>query len=270
MDPERCADDRLASSRLKLQRADQHLDALRDAHDVYAASRSFATRFVNEADTDGRIWRIGRFSQVRKPDPEMGLIAADAIHNMRCALDHLMGALYYQHGWRGQSTPGFPLYTRAPRNSRERAAFTKLLAPISIEQRAYIKDCQPYGDQTVRGRRLGHLSILDNDDKHELIAPILTSHRRAEPGEPQARVYAIVSEDNPVPPSEVRFTDGPIEDGAEFIRFAFEADPHVQVHGTTQVIIGFGHPDLSLSELVATRTLVAETIDHLVGQSDGV
>src|SRR5438045_2016982 len=86
---------RLTSScRAKIARADEHLDALYRETDGWGDGDPF--RIVRECNSDGteHVFRL-RY----KTDPDVwrwALLLGDALHNLRCALDHIVYALATQ------------------------------------------------------------------------------------------------------------------------------------------------------------------------------
>jgi hypothetical protein len=75
-----------ASARFKLDRAKQHIANLQRAFDVFVAQNPHALSFKAEPNTGSLLVQL-RF-KVDIPN-SFALILGDAIHNLRCAMDHL-------------------------------------------------------------------------------------------------------------------------------------------------------------------------------------
>lgn len=86
----------LRSSDAKLAHAKTHIDALRI--EVMATNNgdieTIALGLKYEPETQAVVYRIERMPEVRD---SWGLLVGDAVHNMRCALDHLWWRLAIEH-----------------------------------------------------------------------------------------------------------------------------------------------------------------------------
>lgn len=111
--------------------------------------------------------------------PLWGLLLGDAVHNYRCALDHLAWGLYQ----RGR-TPN--LSAKRERNiyfpicrSREdfNASLRRNLPGVCRADIALVRRCQPsfVGKRNVHRHVLAVLTKLSNADKHRMIQPVQAS-----------------------------------------------------------------------------------------------
>jgi hypothetical protein len=241
---------RLVSAGLKLARAEVHLKALEAASRRYIETdpRPLQFQHQDELDEHGLPWRVTRWKVREMPPPRLGLIAGDAVHNMRCALDHLMAGLCRLNGWRGPRTPDFPIHASSPDRERGRQSWTKTLRPLSEAHRTAIRDLQPYRNPGVQSKRLIALSTLDNTDKHEIV-----SAGAIAVGEPEHPL--VVGESVPV-----LWRRGIAEDGAEVMRFMLPRHRAVSVQSFITVGLVFGDKEVPLHDMKAMHEVVADLV----------
>ena len=81
--------DALIGARLKVERARKHLDLLRQETRAFTEGKPYGVRAEFDAERSEYAIRI----RLRDPDTRvpigLSLIAGDAVHNLRSALDHL-------------------------------------------------------------------------------------------------------------------------------------------------------------------------------------
>lgn len=242
---------------MRVRRGGEHLDELKAAIRRYRDSGPVRYTEHLEVDDHGP-WTVVRWADVKAPKPELGLIAGDALHSLRCALDHLMGAIYYSRGWRGPSTPLFPLLTRPITRQTDRHKWNKAVAPLSQPQQALLTEVQPYRDPAdLRNVRLGLLQALDNLDKHELVAPILMTATHIEGRPPHAS-------DEWGQPLRFRYVSGPVTEGAEVFRYGATPDARVKVEVYPGVKVGFGDARVNAAEITDIKGVVIDTIERFV------
>jgi hypothetical protein len=160
--------------RAKLERAEEHfaqLEAL--ITDFNCPERGATHTFVQETwNTPEGDWEVIRCKEVlRAPPLEWSLIAGDAIHNVRSALDHLASALVLANGSEVSRRTQFPIYDHVPdqREERRMAGNLEGMAAGDIQR---IRQMQPYLDLAAeRSKRLLDLQRLDNYDKHRVVHP---------------------------------------------------------------------------------------------------
>jgi len=168
----------LDSPRLKLDRADEHLDVLDEELRVFF--KSYADGPVLEHALDGP-WHFVYANPPAKalpPPPRLSLICGDAIQNLRSSLDHLVWQLVLLEGNRPGSWTRFPITThvndfnssvRAPKKS------PSPLQGITVDSEAWtlIKEAQPYKGGVMGEdpdvHELSFLAFLSNTDKHRTL-----------------------------------------------------------------------------------------------------
>jgi hypothetical protein len=162
------------SFELKLARAKRHLRELDDNLGGYIADdATFSTRTM--VSTDGKQHSI-MVTLHDAPREDWGLAIGDTVHNLRCALDHIVWHLA-NPGDRGIHTM-FPIYTdadtftlgRANRKGVRRASTSGLqrLKGVEAAAIAVIEASQPYQPGQT-GFGLNVLNQLENLDKHREI-----------------------------------------------------------------------------------------------------
>lgn len=165
---------------MKFDRATKHVDELRGACEAFLATEPYShIRTVEEGSTpESGAVHVFRWKTFQTPPPELGLIAGDAIHNARSALDHLAvhidaraallaGVPYTDED---EKQVQFPI-TTSPEKFRE--AVARRLPHARQEATAIIERFQPYNvSNSPDIAQIRLLSELDNVDKHRSIAPI--------------------------------------------------------------------------------------------------
>jgi hypothetical protein len=154
--------------KLKLDRAREHADALRDGVLAYFGRKPVVT--WDEEDTaSGDL--ITRARATEQPPDRLSLVAGDALHNARTALDHLAWQLVLA----GHGKPGTATCFPVGRNLADYQSLApKALKGASSKAIARIDAVRPWkgGDDD-----LWLLHRLDIDDKHKLLVQLAASNR---------------------------------------------------------------------------------------------
>jgi hypothetical protein len=154
---------------LKLDRSREHLDALWVEYKNVMPTQRARLRKAVEG-----LWEVTRYLGGMEFPPRWGLIAGDAIHNARSALDHLVCHRVRANGRKVTRKHQFPIYDREP-DQRGRESIAENLKGLPGTERDLILDLQPWRDPTSqRSQNLVLLALLDNLDKHQLTQPVLT------------------------------------------------------------------------------------------------
>jgi len=176
-------------------------------------------RVYAELDAERRN-KLIKVEVFRNPPPELGLLIGDCLHNMRSALDNLVYDLAIAHR-------GSPLSKSIARNSqfpifKDCGDFMRTgmdqIRGIHPDAKAVIKGLQPYhrGDKFAY-HRLWMLRELSNADKHRLLHPTLL--------QPAAMGYFP----DEVDVSDITWTLGPVDNGAEIARYPFSGEPGTEM-----------------------------------------
>lgn len=207
----------MPSFQLKMDRARKHLKALDKA--VVGWLKINADAVVEERDPHTGDYLVT--IEPRDVADNIGLIAADCVHNMRASLDQLAYAL----AWTNTAGPlsekvakhsEFPVYRlRAPTATELR----KRIGVIHPDAQAVIKKLQPYhrGNPAYESDELWVLDQLWNLDKHRTL-PLVTFQNGG----------ATISGDMPINlQGGVRFAGaGPIRRKTELLRYGSRGPSH--------------------------------------------
>jgi len=150
--------------RLKLERAKEHLDALNTELTVFYQRNPYTlVKKVNPKN--GRQVFGAELSE--EPPVRLGILAGDAVHNMRSALDWLVCELSLLNKAKTLKGIEFPIYKVKPSTKWGIERFERKIRFLPDEVKQAIKIIQPYhtGDH-AEFQRLWKLQQLDITDKH--------------------------------------------------------------------------------------------------------
>jgi hypothetical protein len=216
------------SYRLKLDRADVHLDSLdRAAQRFLKENCGISVEF--DSETGEHFMRARVASQ---PPPYLSVLAGDVVHNLRSALSHLVHELAQARSAGSLSEAvaqglDFPICSnpdsfRSQRNDKLRG--------IAADVQELIKAMQPYEGEDWRPLAFVHdLNRVDKHRKLNLVTAAVTRHRTV--------VNASKSFTIKKP--------GPVEDGTELVRWHAprgnsNKEPEPQTQATFDVVLGEG------------------------------
>lgn len=184
----------------KLDRAQVHLVDVE--LECVRVARLYREAISIERDVEGGdyVWRI---SNPPLPQLDFSAIVGDAIHNLRCALDHLAYALVDASGNKPTTHPYFPIFAEVP--GRRRPSLLDEANGLDDEIRAALDEVQPYNRDVPQFHQLWLLHRLDIIDKHRklLVAVIGLADLSWSGGDAKL----------------VHVNRGPYEDGDELCRF---------------------------------------------------
>jgi hypothetical protein len=161
----------LASARLKLERAREHLDVLTTEVGRFKDSRPYQVVREDDARTGEKlVYAV----PVRHPDPTLGLVLGDLVHNLSAALDHSIYGLSVARAGRALSdrerrTIAFPIHVDAADFEKQGRPKLRFLTP---QQQAVIVGAQPFHGPTETARLNHPLEVLRelwNADKHRAL-----------------------------------------------------------------------------------------------------
>jgi len=209
-------------------------------------------------DKRGYPWLALRV-RLAKPIPlELGLVAGDAIHNMRSALDHLVCRLVELNGHKAHNRKAFPIYENrpAPSPKKSRTNYKGPLDGLRHDHRASVIALQPFKRKgTAEARRLVVLGALDNLDKHQLVVPVVGSmqHRPGSPDTVLSRAFEFQRAPR----------DLPVTDEAEMVRYRPRGLPGevLTFEWEFKWDMTFGHPEATSNVFKAMRTDVVGIIE---------
>lgn len=224
----------------KIARARQHLTGIKTMVDEY---KSLGYEIAKEFDQGSGMLNLS--AKLPTTSSTLSLIAGDCLHNLRCALDHIVWQLVIANRNQPSRSNQFPVCETpqdfADNLKRRRLAGVYPNAVTAIEQ------LQPYNTRTDR---LLVLSELNNVDKHRaLVVTALIVTRQAitltdpQTGETVTQITA----------SNTTFRNGFLIAGLNTQR-----DLNVSVTATTELV--FGDSPASNADLYST---LSETIDYI-------
>jgi hypothetical protein len=243
----------------KLARAKEHLIDLDEAVQRFVNSHPYTVSQRVEGKKQRRRWRV-EFT-ASPADTDIPVIAADAVNNLRFALDHLMCALVPPKE-RGKVT--FPIFFQGvwdaivpgenQQRIKERMRWASDVKSLPDDAVTILKRCQaplpaPDGPQITMLRQISGWS---NRDRHERL-PILTT------GIKDIKV-TVTREDGGIETADINPKGGgdSFPDGAELPIPDYAVD--VQITGVALVAIR-GRDDKSYSSIPSRLVLIAETIE---------
>jgi hypothetical protein len=153
----------------KLERASEHIAALDHEVREFQAANPITTFAEFESGTTFLV----KVRVRETPDLRWGVVLGDAIHNIRCALDHAVWELVQRNvraGFKTQPTEAqqrritYPIaYKRKDFINSEAVRF------LTTRQAAFIRRFQPYLRPWPEATPFGELGWLSNTDKHRIV-----------------------------------------------------------------------------------------------------
>lgn len=219
----------LASAFAKISRAEEHARELADRIKRFDRSHPYTTRC--DPNLDGSQHALVLVLDESREPARWSCIIGDALHNLRCALDHTLYAAILAE----RDDPGdtqYPIFTSESefnRTNRDgtpgaRSGLRKIQQVTNPAVRDAIVNSQPYRRMPEVGSRhrsaLVVLEDLDNADKHGALHPVFLLADQADRAEPIVTV-------NPEQDGVVwEFSDA-VENEAAFLRIFTRPDSEV-------------------------------------------
>ena len=169
---------------LKMRRAKHHLECLTKLIGDYQSSNPYEVRQRME-----RKHKTSFIDIIRQPDDEISLVAADLVHNVHCALDHIACALVPSNRRDSVSFPilwqgvwDAPRYCESVQRLSDRNKWQTITRKMKPEAVAVLKGLQPHdatGEDGTKINQLVSIHRLWNTDKHQCL-PIVSGGLLAE------------------------------------------------------------------------------------------
>jgi hypothetical protein len=157
-------EDPFSGSRLKLKRANHHINQLNTVLNDFRKLRPY--RLVVEGDREPTTYHALTL-RVRKNLPEpVPLIIGDAIHNLRSALDHALCDAIRKRGGKISKQTQFPIIEG---DDLEGAIKNRGVDQAGPEILDVVRDLKP---SKAGNRELWMVHDFDIDDKHKLLLPV--------------------------------------------------------------------------------------------------
>ena len=161
--------DPLASARLKVERASHHASALKQTIERWLEDRPYSLSIEDDAETGENACVI---HVERVPPREWSVVAGEAVHNLRSALDHAVYALSApQPDGKPLDGTEFPIFVDKPKfESVKRGGGLYKARGLSVEALAVVESVQPFHHgKDPTSHPLWVLQELSNVDKHRLL-----------------------------------------------------------------------------------------------------
>jgi len=222
----------LSGVRLKLARANEHIQTVRSQTDAFLKREPapFDFRTDSTPGPDESIEYVLRAIVREKPPREIALPIGDAVQNMRSALDHLVYELATPKA-RKSIRLQFPIFSD---ECEFKVKAPAQIASITGDERTLIERVQPYAaSNPPADNPLAILRKLSNLDKHKLLVPLVTAASLGE--------HWIASDNADI--TITFFEPGPVENDAKIMAFtARPQDPaekmYVETHSGLHVQLG--------------------------------
>jgi hypothetical protein len=194
--------DRLDALRIKYARAQEHRAAWSRALDKWVATMPYGVR--GEADPSG--WFVVRLVARELPPPELSVMFADMISNLRATLDHIIWALVEESGNATHDKLTFPCV-----ENREKwpSWLRTQLRNVPPQWIPAIERAQPFNIVKPCRHPMYVLHRLDIATKHHLLIPIVPSVFELEVDHSANR--PLREDEHPISrmaPTGTRLTDG--------------------------------------------------------------
>jgi hypothetical protein len=158
--------DRLASIRLKIERAYEHIHHLERSVVTFGESNPYLFDAKHDPET-GNVWYL--FAGPEEIPSEFSLISSDVLFNLRSALDHLAYQLVIASGNQPDRRTAFPIFETVEEYETNSPRKIKLMSQTA--QNA-IRMTKPYKGGNDLLWRLDKLHAID---KHRLLVTVATA-----------------------------------------------------------------------------------------------
>jgi len=245
----------LDDARLKLERADLHLAELQPLVDGYRRARDAPFRLVGKKHPDG--WTVTRFNVTTAPDRRWGLVAGDAIHNMRAALDYTVCELVKANNGKITKATAFPIFPDEPPEKDKR--LENKIKGMDPDHAEAIRKMQPFADKdSERSQALLWASANDVGDKHHQLPAVLASFDH------EARATGR-TKDRDV---EIHVTVGPVGHGDVIWRVRAPDEAVIKLESWVSPDVAFGNPPLVTADLRKIGRVIAGIVESFAPAFD--
>ncbi len=218
----------LDGTRLKIVRAEEHLDTLDGENRAYMDDQPY--EIVHERDEE-RSSDVYRF-HVRQPPPlRLSILMGDCLHNLRSGLNHLAWQLVFADSGTPTTQTDFPIFKAESdfrAHKKRKKAPTGVAGGVSQQAAALIERLQPYNktDGSPEEHPLWILHYRNNVDKHRRLS--LTTL-----GTSNTQITLTNTAGHPI--SALQFLDhprgaGPVDDGTEVGAFPILDNPEMKIN----------------------------------------
>jgi hypothetical protein len=258
----RTVGDPLEGPRLKWEGAVRNLEAIKGkvAEFIESEPHRVTIKFEPEAGC-----HVARMAIGEEPDPQLGIMVGEFVHNLRSCLDHIAWQVARLSNSakvcnKNRASIYFPVC-----HSHKEFLKHPALPFFPEDARALVGSFQPYeGSKGPRAHWLAGLNTLWNRDKHRLVHAALTL---ADVGKTAFRPAVLSPEnDSPVTVEALlyRYRDTGVYDKAEIAYIRFErSEPdvqqvHVASHPPVEILFRAGSIDFDIGSLGNLAAHVAD------------
>jgi hypothetical protein len=229
------ADERLALVRLKIERADKHIDDLKAAVRSFFDTGPYLIGHKHDLHTRKLVYYV---ASVQPVPVAIVLILGDILHCLRDALDYLAQQLYLvgtgnANGYRDKTS-----FLIAKSAKDFKAGFAGKVEGMRKDAIDAIAALEPY--PSGKGADLFTLHRLNNIDKHRLIVTVGSMYRSVDLGAHMtARMEKILGKTLPTLHAFLRPADNlfPLEEGKELLVMGVDDEPNEKMQFTFAVAI---------------------------------
>ena len=213
--------------RLKIIRAQEHLDALDRENKAYMDSDSYEIVYERDGERSRHVYRF----HVRQPPPlRLSILMGDCLYNLRSGLDHLAWQLVLLNDGTPTTRTDFPIFKDEPvfrEHKKNKRAPTGVVGGVSQQAAALIERLQPYNrtDGPPEGHPHWVLHHLNNVDKHRRLSLIALGSTNTQTTLTNAAGHPIMALQLLDHPQGA----GPVDDGAEIGVFPILGNPEMKV-----------------------------------------
>ncbi len=151
----------------KLERAEEHINQLNV--EVEALLDSAPYRSIPHDDPQALDDFERMLSRIRVP-PRISVLAGEAIHQTRSALDHIASALVLVNKHQTNRETQFPIYKYRPSHEKESLRYEEHMRGMSWSAKALIDGFQPFKvGSDWESHPLSILKALDNFNRHHAL-----------------------------------------------------------------------------------------------------
>jgi hypothetical protein len=255
----------LRGVRLKLDRAEQHLETLNGETDAFFQRDPYFVSYERKPDGSEHVFRV----HIREAPPlAFGLLIGDSLQNMRSALDHLVWQLAILSG----SNPpyrqtAFPV-CETPESFRSKGTRDKVRS-LAAEHRARIQGMQPFQvGGAAKDHWLWHLNELSRIDRHRVLHPIggiqgestISAQTRDEGGNLTPYPLGKLTQTHMM---DMEVSYAPFKDGAQIARFGIAPPkPEMEMNCEFSFIVTFGE-DVRIGPHHDLNSILRNILHHI-------
>jgi hypothetical protein len=249
----------LEGPRAKLDRAREHLGALRHEVDAFLDRDPYVSVRETDSENGDYVWRM----EVHRTAPvRLGILIGDVVHNLRSSLDHLAWQLALIRTDSPRQSTEFPIFIDAKSGPGKEGFEPKgreKIRDLPDDAQKLIEAVQPYSPDAAARGLLWLLHKMSNTDKHRIILAPLAAF---------GGVGIPISHD--APRGSIILETSELDHGSELLRIPRESLRYLDEHGEPTFIfrIGINIPDivrrrdiltaLSLIEKMITNELLPQ------------